>query len=212
MFEGMTRLRALAPTRWALGFLLGGFMINAALSSSAPAELISTTAMPQGMPAADAPPGFISFCYRYNDQCEPSGNDASPVHLDSKTQHLLESVNITVNHAIQPGGTDRQRYGRAVFWNIPTDGIGDCEEVSLTKRKQLIQAGLSERALRLAIVITRRDNRHMVLTVVTDRGDLILDNLSDVLTAWSDTDYRWLERQDGGGELGWITFTNLTSG
>lgn len=161
--------------------------------------------MPAGTPATDAPPGFISFCSRFLDQCVTSANAAPTVHLDLATQGVLDSVNRAVNNTITPED-DQEHYGRAEYWNIPTDGYGNCKDYALTKRKELIDAGMPERALRVAIVVTPRENRHAVLTVATDRGDLVLDNLSNTLKPWSDVDYTWLERQDGGGSLGWVTF------
>jgi len=168
-------------------------------------SLLSSSPMPQGIPARDAPPGFISFCSRYLDQCVASASEPATVHLDLPTQGVLDSVNRAVNNAIVPED-DQEHYGRAEYWNIPSDGYGNCKDYALTKRKVLIAAGLPERALRVAIVVTARENRHAVLTVATDRGDLVLDNLSNTLKPWSDVNYRWVERQDGSGSLGWVAF------
>jgi len=159
--------------------------------------------MPKGIPTPDAPPGFISFCSRFLDQCVASSAEPTTVHLDLATQGVIDSVNRAVNNAIVPEN-DQEHYGRAEYWNIPADGYGNCKDYALTKRKELIQAGLPERALRVAIVVTPRENRHAVLTVATDRGDLVLDNLNNTLKPWSDVNYRWLERQDASGSLGWV--------
>jgi len=181
---------------------------NQQLSPGAPAarslELISSTSMPEGTPTASAPPGFVSFCYRFADQCAASANDATVVHLDVASEAVLDRVNRKVNHAISPED-DQKHYGRAEYWDIPTDGFGNSKDYALTKRRDLINAGLSERALRIAIVITPGNYRNAVLTVVTDRGDLVLDNLTDEIKPWTDTGYQWIARQDGGGELGWVT-------
>jgi len=179
--------------------------MNIAPSPVPDSELISSTAMPVGKATNAAPPGFISFCYRFADQCAPSSpTDAAVLHLDGTKQALLDNVNRTVNHAIWPED-DMRHYGRAEYWDIPTDGYGNCKDYALTKRQALIKAGISERALRIAIVITPRNNRHAVLTVVTDRGDVVLDNLTDEIKPWTDSGYQWIARQDGAGELGWVT-------
>jgi predicted transglutaminase-like cysteine proteinase len=204
-------------TRFA-GLLLVGFGLAAcqavphdpslAMADSMPQnELISSSPMPRGLPVNDAPAGFISFCTRYADQCEVSKNAASVVHLDLTTQGLLDSVNRGVNASIWPED-DMPHYGVAEYWTIPQDGYGNCHDYAITKRKALISAGLPERALRIAIVVTPNSARHAVLTVTTDRGDLVLDNLSSQVKPWTEVAYNWVERQDGAGELGWVQFSN----
>jgi predicted transglutaminase-like cysteine proteinase len=178
--------------------------LNAATAALVPqTELIASTAMPTGTPTDAAPAGFISFCSRFVDQCAASKNDAPVAHLDLGTQAVLDAVNRTVNRAIWPE-SDESHYGVAEYWDIPKDGYGNCHDYALTKRKELIDAGLPERALRVAIVITPRENRHAVLTVATDHGDLVLDNLSDHVKPWTAVDYQWIERQDSDGGYGWV--------
>jgi predicted transglutaminase-like cysteine proteinase len=167
--------------------------------------LIMSTPMPVGTSTDVAPPGFISFCSRFMDQCVNSANNTPRVHLDMTTQTLLKTVTRSVNRAIWPE-EDERHYGRGEYWDIPTDGYGNCKDYALTKRQKLIQAGLPERALRLAIVITPRENRHVVLTVTTDHGDLVLDNLNDDVKPWTEIAYQWIERQDNSGGLGWETY------
>jgi predicted transglutaminase-like cysteine proteinase len=166
-------------------------------------EIGTGTPMPEGHAVDAAPAGFISFCYRFQSECDPSGTEV--VHLDQAALSLLADVNQSVNHSIAPEG-GKEHYGVAEYWNIPTDGLGDCKDYALSKRHDLIEKGMSEKALRLAIVATPRGNRHMVLTVASDRGDFVLDNLSDNIRAWSDTDYRWISRQDGNGGLDWTSY------
>jgi predicted transglutaminase-like cysteine proteinase len=199
-------------------FLMGAFGLGACQAvphdpSTAMAEpmqqdeLLSSSPMPRGLQTSDAPAGFISFCTRYADQCAVSKNSAPVVHLDLSTQALLDAVNRGVNASIWPED-DMPHYGIAEYWTIPKDGYGNCHDYAITKRKELIQAGLPERALKVAIVVTPSSARHAVLTVTTDRGDLVLDNLSNQVKPWTDVAYNWIERQDGDGELGWVAFSN----
>lgn len=169
-------------------------------------ELLASTPMPAGTPTDSAPPGFISFCMRFVDQCATSQNNSPAVHLDLGTQAMLDTVNRSVNRAIWPE-SDERHYGVAEYWDIPKDGYGNCHDYALTKRKELIDAGLPERALRVAIVVTPRENRHAVLTVTTDRGDLVLDNLNDSVKPWTAVDYQWLQRQDSEGGFGWVNLS-----
>jgi len=140
------------------------------------------------------------------DQCVTSQNNAPVAHLDLGTQAVLDTINRSVNRSIWPE-SDERHYGVAEYWDIPKDGYGNCHDYALTKRKELIDAGLPERALRVAIVITPRENRHAVLTVTTDRGDFVLDNLNDTVKPWKDVDYQWIERQDNEGGFGWVNLS-----
>lgn len=71
------------------------------------------------------------------------------------------------------------------------------------KRQFLAGLGFPTQALRIAVVRTPLGAGHAVLTVGTDRGDYVLDNLTSVIHGWDDTGYRWIERQDPGKGSGW---------
>ena len=116
----------------------------------------------------------------------------------------LAKVNDDVNDAIWPED-DERHYGRAEYWTIPTDGYGDCEDYALTKRKQLMALGLSGAALRIAVVVTPDATRHAVLTVVTDKGDYVLDNLNNDVKPWESTGFQWVERQDPANAFAWVS-------
>lgn len=160
--------------------------------------------IPDVTQAAAIPPGFISFCVRFPDQCLVTPNAPTKLAMSAATWQILQRVNASVNDAIWPE-EDERHYGRAEFWTIPTDGYGDCEDYALTKRKALIDAGLSAAALRIAVVVTPHDARHAVLTVSTDRGDFVLDNLRNDVVAWNATGFTWIERQDPNRAMGWVS-------
>ena len=164
--------------------------------------------MPQGMPLSDPPAGFISFCMRYPNQCDASAPQPVTITLAPSTWRTLEAVNSRVNNAIWPED-DMRHYGRAEYWTIPTDGYGTCHDYALTKRKELIDAGLPQNALRIAIVVTPNDERHAVLTVATDQGDYVLDNLRQDLLPWRDAGYQWIARQDSASASGWAALSPL---
>ena len=163
----------------------------------------ASTPMPSGVEHGPVPPGFVSFCMRFSSQCEMPASQLEMVALTADSWGLLGRVNRQVNSAIWPED-DEKHYGRGEFWTIPTDGYGDCEDYALTKRKTLIDAGLPERALRIGIVVSPRDASHAVLTVATDKGDYVLDSLSDDVVPWNQTGYRWLERQAGDNVTQWV--------
>lgn len=164
-----------------------------AVDPADPVPVAST--MPDSSVPAAIPSGYIAFCLRNSDQCELPKNAPTIAHLNLPTFELLTRVNRQTNAAIQPED-DVDHYGPADYWTIATDGYGDCEDYALTKRKALIDAGLPVAALRLAVVLTEKRERHAILTVATDRGDFVLDNFSDAVKPWTKLDYTWLSRQD----------------
>jgi len=173
-----------------------------ALDPSASAPLPST-AMPAGTPERDPPPGFVSFCVRFQDQCASTPNEATTVALTPQLWKELNAINGSVNYAIAPAG-DELHFDRAEYWTIPTDGYGNCHDYMVTKRDQLAKAGIPLKALRMAIVVTPRNNRHAILTVSTDAGDYVLDNLREEILPWNQTGYTWIARQDEKNDWGWV--------
>jgi len=67
---------------------------------------------------------------------------------------------------------DAAHYGRVDYWTIPADGMADCEDCALAKRKALIALGLPHRALRIAIGRLPSGEAHAVLSVSTDRATM----------------------------------------
>jgi predicted transglutaminase-like cysteine proteinase len=86
---------------------------------------------------------------------------------------------------------------------LPTDGIGDCEDYQLLKRKLLVEAGLPRRAMRMTVVIDDIGEGHAVLTVRTDAGDLILDNKVDAVMSWHEVNYEFIKRESS-RLAGWL--------
>jgi len=197
-----------------LGILMmafGGVVVSSAADAltvtspqTDPAPLAKS--MPDSHVVAPLPPGFVSFCIRFADQCMTENGQSASVPLTSAMWDELQNVNNAVNHALTPM-TDLQHYGVPEYWNIPTDGKGDCEDYALMKRKELIAAGVPARALRIAVVRTSNNEGHAVLTVVTDHGDYVLDNLVNSVRGWDATDYQWVERQDPNDGQAWVALS-----
>jgi len=154
-------------------------------------------------PAVAAPLGFMAFCLRNPDQCSAPSDQPQTVELDPQIWQKLQDVNEHINDSVT-NEDDKAHFGRYEYWTIVTDGFGDCEDFALTKRKELIDAGLPEKALRVAIVKTWRDELHAVLTVSTNHGDYVLDSRSTEILPWNRTEYRWISRQDANDPRGWI--------
>lgn len=164
----------------------------------------ASTAMPVGA-QTDAPSGYVAFCARQPGECADAPGAPDTVTLDAATWSTLQQVDIAFNTAIQPE-EDSVHYGRVDYWTIPTDGFGDCEDYALAKRKALIAANISPRALRIAIALSKQGEPHAVLTVATDHGDYVLDNLTNAVLPWSETNLAWIARKlPGQGE--WVSLT-----
>ncbi|MBA1157619.1 transglutaminase-like cysteine peptidase [Microvirga mediterraneensis] len=150
-------------------------------------------------------PGWVEFCNRNPDECTIDLRQPETIPLTETLSALLSSVNASVNHSVIPV-TDQDHWGVVDLWSYPTDGMGDCEDYQLLKRKRLVEAGLPRRALRMTVVLDENGEGHAVLTVRTDRGDLILDNKTDDMLEWSRTHYRYIKRESAEA-TGWVYLT-----
>ncbi|CAN0385117.1 unnamed protein product, partial [Phaeothamnion confervicola] len=98
-----------------------------------------------------APIGWVEFCIEYKNECNARPSAPRDIVLTSKTWDDLIKVNNWVNEAIKPM-TDQDHWGVVERWNLAEDGIGDCEDYVLLKRKMLIQAGWPREALLITVV------------------------------------------------------------
>ncbi|GAB1580414.1 transglutaminase-like cysteine peptidase [Phyllobacterium phragmitis] len=139
------------------------------------------------------PIGHYEFCKRMPQECSIHNKDTAPLKLTHDMWEHLLTVNASVNERIKPL-TDKEIYGKEEYWAYPTL-FGDCEDYVLLKRRELNEAGISLANLLITVVRKRDGEGHAVLTVRTDRGDFILDNLTDEVKNWQETNYTYLKRQ-----------------
>lgn len=184
--------------------LLAAGFLGGCAATQAPGSMPVASVMPESRMPAAAPAGFLSFCIRFAGQCDPAPRPATAVPLNEQTWRTIARVNSNVNDSIWPQD-DIDHYGRAEYWTIPDDGYGDCDDYAVTKRKDLLAAGFPSSALRLAVVITPSAARHAVLTVSTDKGDLVLDNMTSAIVPWNATGFTWIERQDAANPRNWVS-------
>jgi predicted transglutaminase-like cysteine proteinase len=148
-----------------------------------------------------APFQHVRFCLRYPSECRSDPAENERINLNEETAKLLDLVNREVNGAISPTikgyGSDLQE-----GWTI-SPGVGDCNDYAVTKRHKLLQNGLPAKALRLSVVKTATGIGHLVLVVVTTKGDLVLDNLAETIRPWQNTDYHWLKIQSAADARLW---------
>jgi len=115
----------------------------------------------------------------------------------------LQRLTVKINGAVKPV-SDLELYGVAEYWTYPVDA-GDCEDYALVKRRILMKEGVSPSNLLLTVLRRPNGEGHAVLTVRTDVGDLILDNLNDLVMNWDETKYEFLKRQSTSHTGRWVT-------
>ncbi|ODN70595.1 transglutaminase-like cysteine peptidase [Methylobrevis pamukkalensis] len=147
------------------------------------------------------PVGYVNFCQDNPGECGRFDRANLVVKLTHRTMATLVSVNTQVNIEVAPA-TDMEVFGVVERWSFP-NGRGDCEDYVLLKRKRLMAAGWPESSLLITVVRDEVGDGHAVLTVRTDRGDLILDNKTDDIHPWSETDYHYVKRQSTAQATAW---------
>ncbi|HEY5796117.1 MAG TPA: transglutaminase-like cysteine peptidase [Bosea sp. (in: a-proteobacteria)] len=133
-----------------------------------------------------APLDYTRFCLRHAADCEIGVPDAV-IEMTTAVEADIRRINREVNQRIRPVKQTSE-------WQIDP-AVGNCNDYVVTKRHELLAAGLPASALLIAVVKTPAGEGHLVLIVRTDRGDLVLDNLTSEIRRRGDTAYAWLKRQ-----------------
>ncbi|MBV8566149.1 MAG: transglutaminase-like cysteine peptidase [Methylobacteriaceae bacterium] len=156
-------------------------------------------------PETRVPYGWRDFCTRRPQECDVAPLPAVDVRLSDKTWRLLDRINRRVNASIVPI-SNLEHWGTILdHWDYPVDGKGDCKIYALYKRKLLMEAGLPRQALLMTIVRDLNDEGHAILTVRTDHGEFVLDNLSSEVRPWDATGYRFVKRQSQEDPNVWVS-------
>ncbi len=184
-------------TAWALMAFavagLAGAPAGAATRHSAASEAPRATSEPI-TGRAPTPWGWVDFCDRYKSDCAGGQADAEDIELTPRVFALIQRVNDRVNKTVKPL-SDMDHWGVVDQWDLPLDGYGDCEDYALFKRKLLMEAGLPRQALLMTVVKDEHGEGHAILTVKTDRGDFILDNMRASVRPWDTLPYTYVKRQ-----------------
>lgn len=176
-----------------IAFIVSAFAYQASASPAAVMRVIGK---------ANPPIGHYEFCQTYQSECQPTSLDNGPMKLTEERWKTMLDVNYTVNTTITPM-TDMEIYGVEERWAYPTT-VGDCEDFVLLKRKMLMNKGFSASNLLITVVLQPNGEGHAVLTVRTDRGDFVLDNMRNKVMNWSETEYTYLKRQDTANPGRWV--------
>ncbi|MDZ7823753.1 MAG: transglutaminase-like cysteine peptidase [Ahrensia sp.] len=153
--------------------------------------------------ATTQPIGHYEFCKASPTECKAISPNVAPHVLTRENWAAIVDINNAVNTRVAPL-TDDQIWGKVEVWSYPTT-VGDCEDYVLQKRKELMQEGFAASNLLITVVKQPNGDGHAVLTVRTDRGDFILDNLVGRINEWRDTPYKYLKRQSTGHAGRWVT-------
>jgi len=176
-------------------FFAGGAPFQADLPKAAFATVGAATAVPFG---------WMDFCARQPQECDQPVLAPADFDLTPRTWETLIRINQKVNAAIVPVSNLEHWGTRMDHWDYPSDGKGDCKIYALEKRRLLMAIGLPRQALLMTIVRDRNDQGHAILTVKTNSGDFILDNLTDEIKPWDATGYRFVKRQSQEDPNVWV--------
>lgn len=180
------------------GVLASLFLAGGMIASAGAMNLMETGGL------TSQPIGHYEFCKANPVECSIRMRDQGPVHMTKTLWKTLTEINTAVNNAIEPMN-DIDIYGQEEVWTYPSTGVGDCEDYVLEKRRALKRAGISLSNLLITVVRKPNGEGHAVLTVRTDRGDFVLDNLNNSVKLWSATGYSYLKRQASTHTGRWVS-------
>lgn len=163
---------------------------------------LSNPAFAQTSGPTSIPIGHSEFCKAHRAECKPNRSVVDAQELTEDRWQALVAINAKMNRDIVPV-TDADLYKVEELWTYP-QGYGDCEDIALAKRRELIAEGWDASTLLMAVVRQGNGDGHAVLMVRTDRGDLVLDNQDGAVRVWSDTPYQYLKRQSQANAGEWV--------
>jgi predicted transglutaminase-like cysteine proteinase len=153
--------------------------------------------------SAPRPDGWVQFCKEHHDECFVDGELPRLVPWTAANARLAVEVNDRVNWMVT-GVTDLQQYGQGEYWTYPDHGRGDCEDYALMKRRELMAAGFPRSALLITVVRSGFGGEgHAVLSVMTDRGPMILDNQTTAVLPQAKTYHTYIKRQSASHPNRW---------
>ncbi|TZG29569.1 transglutaminase-like cysteine peptidase [Sphingomonas montanisoli] len=145
------------------------------------------------------PAGWLGYCGRH-----AGDPGCGPVALDDRRWRELEGALSSVAHVMR-------RHDRREQWET-AGKTGDCEDIALAMRADLLGKGWPVEAVRLATAWTERGDYHVVLTLDGARrgqgpSTFVLDSRFDRIMTYSELiarGYRFHMRQAGRGPY-WLT-------
>ena len=139
------------------------------------------------------PRGHWELCQERPVECTARTRNSRTVSMNGDVMQVLRMVNDRVNRAVYPM-TDMQQHGTVERWSYP-GAYGDCEDYVLAKRHLLLGYGFKPGDLLITVVEQANGEGHAVLSVRTDKGEYVLDNIDRSVRHWTDTSYLYVKRQ-----------------
>lgn len=149
------------------------------------------------------PIGHYEFCEANPKECAIRTGDASPEQMSEAFRTRIAEVNLAVNKSVKPM-SDLDLFDKEEVWTYPGQA-GDCEDYVLQKRRILSEGGVALSNLLITVVRKPDGEGHAVLTIRTDEGDFVLDNLRKAVLPWDETGYRYLKRQASDHTGRWVS-------
>lgn len=151
------------------------------------------------------PVGHYELCQILPKECVRNVDARrKPVELTRTLWSQMIDINNAANETIIPL-TDNEIWGVEEKWSYPDNGVGDCEDYVLEKRRRLNDLGIPLSDLLITVVRQPNGDGHAVLTVRTSLGDFILDNLEPRILPWQETEYQYLKRQSEAHAGIWVS-------
>ncbi|KQP88279.1 transglutaminase-like cysteine peptidase [Methylobacterium sp. Leaf117] len=204
-FSARTVRRAAIGAATLLAGLLAGSGAGAQTLASLPTVPSAISAGVQTRPIA----AWVDFCATYAGECAVNTVEPTQITLTAAVWSAIVAVNRRVNKSLV-AVTDMDHLHVADRWDLAEDGSGDCEDFQLLKRKLLAEMGLPRRAMRMTVVIDEKGEGHAVLTLITDRGDIILDNKTSAILPWRQTGYTFIKRESQ-DTVAWVSLGRAMS-
>lgn len=183
------------------------FTVAAGMFGLSLVSAFASSSMQISRTSTSQPIGHYEYCEANPRECSIQTRNPVTVRATSQVMRTLVSVNRRINAAIQPV-EDIDLYGQEEHWTIPKGRAGDCEDYVLLKQRELVAAGLPISSLLITVVRRPDGQGHAVLTVRTDKGDFILDNLRREIVQWRNTPYTYLKIQSARHTGRWVAITN----
>lgn len=179
------------------------------------AKAISPASIAVLQPLASLPSALVSAAATASDYAAIAsallGNGAlaqgtSPLRLGDKAMWtMLRDVNHLVNRRVLQVN-DIDLFGEPEHWQRAGTGpnaAGDCEDIAIEKRFELIAAGFPKDNLFFALAYIPTIGLHTVLVARTGKGDVVLDNRTGAIRRWNATPYTWLGMQSVSNPMVW---------
>ncbi len=99
------------------------------------------------------------------------------------------TVNISVNYRIKPYKEKEEKW---YYVSYKGEKPGDCDDYAVTKLIELLKLGFERQHLRLATVLTEKNEHHLVLLVQSSNLWFILDNRFDTIVQVDNSNYKFL--------------------